>query len=74
VDTVRILNKCLNRESSAMPGIAQGLVAHLKHCAISLVKLSTDRETFTGLPNTQSGSRMDAKPGIKIDKSLLIPS
>src|SRR5262245_277574 len=38
VDTVRILNKCLKQNGDATFGLAQTLVAHLKHCAISIVK------------------------------------
>jgi hypothetical protein len=68
VDTVRILNKSLKQNGDAKSGLAQNLVAHLKHCAISLVKPSTHNETRTGTPQS---SRMDAKQGVKIDKSAL---
>ena len=75
VDTVRLLNKCLNREGGAKAGLAQSLVAHLKHCAISLVKPSDQGERLTGQTDRLSDSSgRDAKQRLKIDKSLLILS
>jgi Rad52/22 family double-strand break repair protein len=72
VDTVRILNKCLNREGGAKAGLAQSLVAHLKHCAIGLVKPSNQREGLTHQTDSLPGSSgTDAKQRLKIDKSLL---
>ena len=61
VDTVRILNKCLKQDGNAEAGVAQNLVAHLKHCAITLVKTSNEMEK----------AKTDARPGSKIDKSVL---
>jgi hypothetical protein len=69
---VRILNKCLNREVGAKAGLAQSLVAHLKHCAIGLVKPSNQREGLTHQTDSLPGSSgTDAKQRLKIDKSLL---
>src|SRR5262245_39995584 len=68
VDTVRILNKCLSRESGTKAGLAQSLVGHLKHCAIRLVKPSNQGESHT---DTVLEPGLIAKQRPKIDKSLL---
>jgi hypothetical protein len=68
IDTVRILNKWLKQNRNAKSDLAQNLVAHLKHCAIGIVKPSSQGD----LSQTASlGSRTDVKQGVKIDKSLL---
>jgi hypothetical protein len=69
VDTVRILNKCLNQQVGTKASLAKDLVAYLKHCAICLVKPTGN---LTDLPHSLSGrSNIDAKPHSKIDKSVL---
>jgi hypothetical protein len=68
VETVRALNRGLKQDSSARSGIAPHLVAHLKQCAITLVKpenRSKGPETVSE-PRTHNGAG-----GKKIDKSVL---
>lgn len=67
VHTVRALNKCF-RQQGAMAGLAQSLVAHLKHCATSLAKPSTE---VRDLANHAPASSTNAKRHPKIDKSVL---
>jgi Rad52/22 family double-strand break repair protein len=70
VDTVRILNKCLKQSGDAKADLAQDLVAHLKHCAISTVKRSG--EALTDASQTVPVSpRLEGTQGVRIDKSLL---
>ena len=38
VETVRALNRSLKQDSLPRSGIAPQLVAHIKHCAVALVK------------------------------------
>jgi len=71
VETVRDLNRSLKQSALPTSGIAPQLVAHLKRCAIALVKpqggvngKSEDRE------NTSS-RREDSVSRSKIDKSML---
>jgi DNA recombination protein Rad52 len=71
VETVRALNRSLKQESLPRSGIAPQLVAHLKQCAISLVRLAKDRTDESAdheretLPTRANGSAG------KIDKSVL---
>jgi hypothetical protein len=71
VETVRALNRSLKQNSLSKSGIALQLVAHLKQCAIALVKPESrgnggadDREN-TSDPRARDGARR------KIDKSVL---
>jgi len=63
VDTVRALNRSLKQDHLPNSGIAPQLVAHLKHCAIALVKSQTRDREISPAPNGC------ARP--KIDKSVL---
>ena len=68
VDTVRALNKHLKQDHLPNSGVAPQLVAHLKRCAIALVKphaAPTDQVQATSSQALNGGSRQ------KIDKSLL---
>jgi hypothetical protein len=68
VKTVRALNRSLKQDSLPRSGIAPQLVAHLKHCAVALVKpenRSKDRRETTSDQRTHTGA------GTKIDKSVL---
>ena len=62
--TVRILNRCLKQQGQDTSDMAQGLVGHLKACAVALVP-EPEIET-TGKPN---GRRTG--PRVKVDKSTL---
>ena len=68
VETVRALNRSLKQDSLPRSGIAPQLVAHLKHCAVALVKPENrskdQRETI-------SDQRTHTGAGTKIDKSVL---
>ena len=67
VETVRALNRSLKQDSLLRSGIAPQLVAHLKHCAVALVKpekRSTESETT-------SDQQILNGAGSKIDKSVL---
>jgi hypothetical protein len=66
VDTVRALNRSL--KDGNQTGLAQSLVAHLKQCAITLAKTSNENEALT---SHSVHSRLQARPGPKIDKSVL---
>jgi hypothetical protein len=64
VDSVRALNRSLKQDPLPNSGIAPQLVAHLKQCAIALVKSQTrDDHEISPVPNAR------ARP--KIDKSVL---
>ena len=68
VDTVRALNKHLKQDHLPNSGVAPQLVAHLKRCAIALVKphaAGTEEVQATSPPALDGGARQ------KIDKSLL---
>src|SRR6476646_8539283 len=68
VDTVRALNKHLKQDHLPNSGVATQLVAHLKRCAIALVKpqaAGTEEVQATSSPPLNGGARQ------KIDKSLL---
>jgi hypothetical protein len=68
VETVRALNRSLKQDSLPRSGIAPQLVAHLKHCAVALVKpenRSKDQRETTSDQRTHTGA------GTKIDKSVL---
>jgi hypothetical protein len=71
VETVRTLNKCLKQNPARKAGIAQSLVAHLKTCAIALVK--SEPSSVGDTPHDtkgRKGPRLDrSRP--KIDKSVL---
>jgi hypothetical protein len=67
VHTVRAINKCFHQQG-AKAGLAQSLVAHLKHCATSLAKPSTE---VRHLANQTRTSSVNAKRHPKIDKSIL---
>ena len=68
VETVRVVNRAMRQDQLSKSGIAPQLVAHLKRCAIALVKPAVD-----GSPDSQSSAASDqllgGKP--KIDKSVL---
>jgi Rad52/22 family double-strand break repair protein len=68
VHTVRALNRCF-RQQGAEAGLAQSLVAHLKHCATSLAKPSTEVRDLAN--QTRTPSSVNAKRHPKIDKSVL---
>ena len=68
VETVRALNRSLKQDSLPRSGIAPQLVAHLKHCAVALVKPENRSKDQTGdhiRPANPHGA------GAKIDKSVL---
>ena len=67
VETVRALNRSLKQDSLPRSGIAPHLVAHLKHCAVALVKPENRSEE----PETISDQRTHNGAGTKIDKSVL---
>ena len=67
VETVRALNRSLKQDSLPRSGIAPQLVAHLKHCAVALVK----PENRSKGPETITGERSHNGAGAKIDKSVL---
>jgi hypothetical protein len=67
VETVRALNRGLKQDSLPRSGIAPQLVAHLKHCAVDLVK----PENRSKGPETVSDQRSHNGAGAKIDKSVL---
>ena len=66
-ETVRALNRSLKQDSLARSGIAPQLVAHLKHCAVALVK----PESRSKEPDTTSDQQTHNGAGAKIDKSVL---
>jgi hypothetical protein len=65
VDTVRALNKHLKQDHLSKSGVAPQLVAHLKRCAIALVKPHATYTQETSSQALNGGSRQ------KIDKSVL---
>ena len=67
VETVRALNRCLKQGQLPKSGIASHLVAHLKHCAVALVK----PENGSKESETTSEQRLHNGAGPKIDKSVL---
>jgi hypothetical protein len=68
VDTVRALNKHLKQEHLPNSGVAPQLVAHLKRCAIALVRPHAASDRKIEAPSSRAVNG-DARP--KIDKSLL---
>ena len=64
---MRALNRSLKQNSLPRSGIAPHLVAHLKHCAVALVKPENRSEE----PETISDQRTHNGAGSKIDKSVL---
>jgi hypothetical protein len=68
VETVRVLNRSLKQESLPRSGIAPQLVAHLKHCAVALVKPENPSKD---LPAITSDQRTHDGAGTKIDKNML---
>jgi hypothetical protein len=68
VDTVRAFNKHLKQDHLLNSGVAPQLVAHLKRCAIALVKPHA-----AGIQEVQatSSQALDGAARHKIDKSLL---
>ena len=67
VETVRALNRSLKQDSLSKSGIAPQLVAHLKHCAVALVKPENRSKEY----DTASEQRAHNGAGAKIDKSVL---
>jgi Rad52/22 family double-strand break repair protein len=67
IETVRALNRSLKQDSLQKSGIAPQLVAHLKHCAVALVKPENRRKER----ETTSDQRTHNGAGSKIDKSVL---
>jgi DNA recombination protein Rad52 len=72
VETVRALNKCLKQDALPRSGIAPQLVAHLKDCAIALVKSGSGLADNSQASEGKTGPRL-SKRGVhqKIDKSVL---
>ena len=70
VDTVRSLNRSLKQDPLPSSGIAPKLVAHLKQCAIGLVK-SADRTTESDARGRTPALISAATARPKIDKSVL---
>jgi Rad52/22 family double-strand break repair protein len=66
VDTVRALNKHLKEDHLPNSGVAPQLVAHLKRCAIALVKPAGNAEVQAALVPALYGRAVQ-----KIDKSVL---
>ena len=67
LESVRALNRCLKREADGIsPG--QQLVAHLKHCAISLTKPADENER---LASQSIASSVNGQQPPRIDKSML---
>ena len=68
VEAVRALNRAMRQDHLPKSGIAPQLVAHLKRCAIALVKPTADVS-----PDRQSGGASHQLPSgkPKIDKSVL---
>jgi hypothetical protein len=66
VDTVRALNRSLKQDHLPKSGIAPQLVAHLKRCAIALVKPHAEAQKAASAPRQLIGG---TRP--KIDKSVL---
>jgi DNA recombination protein Rad52 len=72
VETVRALNKCLRQEALPRSGVAPQLVAHLKDCAIALVKPGNGVDDATHARKNLMDSRSaNHGPRSKIDKSVL---
>jgi hypothetical protein len=65
---VRALNRSLKQDSLPRSGIAPQLVAHLKHCAVALVKPENRGKDQR---ETTSDQRPHNGAGAKIDKSVL---
>jgi hypothetical protein len=68
VETVRAVNRAMRQDQLPKSGIAPQLVAHLKRCAIALVKPAVDES-----PDSQSSAPSDQilSGKQKIDKSVL---
>lgn len=64
--TVRRLNRCMKQQGQETSDVAQGLVGHLKACAVSLVP--EPEKKATGKPNGRT------LPHVKVDKSTLVIS
>jgi hypothetical protein len=72
--TVRALSYALKQQGNANSDFAKGLVAHLKTCAVALVKPSNESaepgtQARTASARTVSSARVEARG--KIDKSVL---
>src|SRR5262245_36314596 len=69
VETVRAINRSLGQQRLQKSGIAPQLVAHLKQCAVALVKHANPTQTNS----TQSKATQRQLKGddVKIDKSVL---
>jgi hypothetical protein len=67
VETVRAVNRAMRQDQLPKSGIAPQLVAHLKRCAIALVKPATDSNHDD--QDTTSHQKACGKP--RIDKSVL---
>jgi DNA recombination protein Rad52 len=75
IATVRALSHALKQARSANSDFAQGLVAHLKACAVALVKPSDEAPTTHGKTvNARMGSSARVETRRKIDKSELVIS
>jgi len=72
VETVRALNKCLKQDALPRSGIAPQLVAHLKDCAIALVKSGNGSADDSNAAKGKTDLRLSKHSGHqKIDKSVL---
>ncbi len=68
VETVRAISRAMKQDQLPQSGIAPQLVAHLKRCAIALVKPAVEES-----PDEKGSTASDQLPGgkLKIDKSIL---
>jgi hypothetical protein len=71
VETVRALNRSLKQGSLPRSGIAPQLVAHLKHCAVALVKPENRSIGRSDHRESPPDPRAANGAGSKIDKSVL---
>jgi hypothetical protein len=67
VETVRAVNRAMRQDQLPKSGIAPQLVAHLKRCAIALVKPTTD----SNRDGQRVGPDQVARSKSRIDKSVL---
>jgi hypothetical protein len=61
VETVRALNRSLKQDSLARSGIAPQLVAHLKHCAVALVKPRSRSKDLRAITQTSAPTTVPAQ-------------
>jgi Rad52/22 family double-strand break repair protein len=71
VETVRALNRSLRQDSLRRSGLAPQLAAHLKQCAIALVKPENRSNGQSKDRQSSPGPRVSTVARPKIDKSVL---